>query len=244
MGHGRRIRRKNEKILEGNTFYGFGGNDGAYGLFVQRIGKADLHRSRRGVDGADYKTEYYDNYQYNAYYNPEEAAEHLPDQGMYGSGNAFILRYNGLYYMYMGSSNFGSSSLPCWKSEDLMTWEKADNGVNAQGFIAEDPRLSNTYPPCVRQYNNVFYMYVYIKNDVIEQGNYILKADSPVGPFEFVTGTDGAPVCYTIDATTLNIDCDIFIDDNEDVYFMSGHQDNYFTGIRRLSDADHGQRRL
>ena len=61
-----------------------------------------------GWTAPDYKTEYYDNYQYNAYYNPEEAAEHLPDQGMYGSGNAFILRYNGLYYMYMGSSNVGS----------------------------------------------------------------------------------------------------------------------------------------
>lgn len=57
----------------------------------------------------DYKTEYYDNYQYNAYYNPEGAAEHLPDQGVYGSGNAFILRYNGMYYMYMGSQ---SSPLP------------------------------------------------------------------------------------------------------------------------------------
>ena len=41
-----------------------------------------------GWTAPDYKTEYYDNYQYNAYYNPEEAAEHLPDQGMYGSGNA------------------------------------------------------------------------------------------------------------------------------------------------------------
>ncbi len=185
-----------------------------------------------GWTAPDYRTEYYDNYQYNAYYNPEEAAKHLPDQGIYGSGNAFILRYNGLYYMYMGSSNFASSSLPCWSSEDLMTWKKVDNGVNDEGFIAEDPRLSNTYPPCVRQYNNTFYMYVYIKNDVITQGNYILKANSPCGPFTFVKGADGEPVCYTIDATSLNIDCDIFIDDNEDVYFMSGHQDNYFTGIR------------
>lgn len=176
--------------------------------------------------------EYYDNYQYNAYYNPEGAAEHLPDQGIYGSGNAFILRYNGKYYMYMGSSNFASSNLPCWVSEDLMIWEKADNGVNDEGYIAQDPRLHNCYPPCVRQYNNTFYMYIYIKNNVITEGNYILKSDSPIGPFEFVNGEDGQPVCYTIANTTLNIDCDIFIDDNEDVYFMSAHQDSYFTGIR------------
>ncbi|MFR1553454.1 MAG: family 43 glycosylhydrolase [Coriobacteriales bacterium] len=221
-----------KKFWKGILFMALAGTTALTGCSSKESGRPISTAPVEGWTAPDYKTEYYDNYQYNAYYNPEEAAEHLPDQGMYGSGNAFILRYNGLYYMYMGSSNFGSSSLPCWKSEDLMTWEKADNGVNAQGFIAEDPRLSNTYPPCVRQYNNVFYMYVYIKNDVIEQGNYILKADSPVGPFEFVTGTDGAPVCYTIDATTLNIDCDIFIDDNEDVYFMSGHQDNYFTGIR------------
>ncbi len=188
----------------------------------------------------DYGVEYYDNYQYNAYYNGEEAQEHLPDQGVYGSGNAYILRYNGLYYMYMGSSNMGTSALPCWVSEDLMTWEKANNGVNTVGYIAEDPRLNYTYPPCVKQYNNKFYMYLYIKNDVIEQGNYILKSDSPIGPFEFVTGEDNQPVCYTIAETTLNIDCDIFIDDNEDVYFMSGHQDSYFTGIRafKMSTMD------
>ena len=179
----------------------------------------------------DYGATYYDNYQYNAYYNPDEAQKHLPDQGVYGSGNAFILRYDGRYYMYMGSSNFASSSLPCWVSEDLMVWEKADNGHNTAGFIAEDPRLTFAYPPCVRQYNNKFYMYIYIKNDVIEEGNYILVADTPIGPFEFVTDGD-EPVCYTIAATNLNIDADIFIDDNEDVYFMSAHQDNYFTGIR------------
>lgn len=177
-------------------------------------------------------TQYYDNFQFNAYYNPDGAAEHLPDQGLYGSGNAYILRYNGLYYMYMGSSNMGSSSLPCWQSEDLMHWSPVDNGVNTPGTIAEDPRLYYTFPPCVKQYNGTFYMYLYIKNDVIAQGNYILKAPSPIGPFEFVTNSKGKPVCYTIEDTTLNIDCDIFIDDNEDIYFMSGHVDEKFIGIR------------
>lgn len=180
----------------------------------------------------DYGATYYDNYQFNAYYNKEQANEYLPNQGVYGSGNAFILRYNGKYYMYMGSSNFAGSALPCWVSEDLMKWTPADNGVNTVGFIAEDPRLYFAYPPCVRQFNGEFYMYLYIKNDVIEQGNYILRSSSPTGPFEFVTTNEGDLLCYTIDRTTLNIDADIFIDDNEDVYFMSAHQDAYFTGIR------------
>ena len=180
----------------------------------------------------EHDAQYYDNYQFNQYYNPEQSAEHLPNQGIYGSGNAYILRYNGMYYMYMGSSNTASSSLPCWESEDLMTWKLVNNGVNSIGTIAEDPRLFNCYPPCVRQYNGTFYMYIYIKNNAITQGNYILTAPSPIGPFDFVTDENGEPICYTIAETTLNIDCDIFIDDNEDVYFMSAHQDNYFTGIR------------
>lgn len=180
----------------------------------------------------DLSAEYYDNYQFNAYYNPEGAAEHLPDQGLYGSGNAYILRYNGMYYMYMGSSNMGTDSLPCWRSEDLMHWSPVDNGSNTPGTIAEDPRLYYTFPPCVKQYNGTFYMYLYIKNDVIPQGNYILKANSPIGPFDFVTDSNGDPVCYTIEDTSLNIDCDIFIDDDETVYFMSGHVDENFIGIR------------
>lgn len=176
--------------------------------------------------------EYYDNFQFNAHHNPDGAAEHLPNQGIYGSGNAYILRYNGLYYMYMGTSNMGTSALPCWQSEDLMHWVPADNGINEKGTIAEDPRLYYTFPPCVKQFNGTFYMYLYIKNDVVKQGNYILKAPSPIGPFEFVTDGQGNPVCYTIEDTSLNIDCDIFIDDNEDVYFMSGYADDRFIGIR------------
>lgn len=185
-----------------------------------------------GYVSLDLQTEYYDNYRFNAYYNKEESEKHLPDQGVYGSGNAYILRYNGLYYMYIGSSNNLSSGMPCWVSEDLLDWQQVDNGVTSVGTCAEDPRLYCAYPPCVKQYNGKFYMYVYVKNDVIKQGNYILEANSPVGPFIFVADESGEPFCYTIDETTLNIDCDIFIDDNEDVYFMSGHQDAYFTGIR------------
>ena len=175
---------------------------------------------------------YYDNYQFNAYQNPQGAAEHLPDQGIYGSGNAYILRYNGLYYMYMGTSNMGTSALPCWQSEDLMHWAPVDNGINEKGTIADDPRLDYTYPPCVKQFNGTFYMYLYIKNNLVTHGNYILKANSPIGPFTFVTDESGEPVCYTVEDTTLNIDCDIFIDDNEDVYFMSGYADENFIGIR------------
>ncbi len=185
-----------------------------------------------GFTPIDLGVTYYDNFQFNQYYNPDGAAEHLPNQGIYGSGNAYILRYNGMYYMYMGSSNMGGSSLPCWQSEDLMHWTPVNNGVNAPGTIAEDPRLYYTFPPCVKQYNGTFYMYLYIKNDVVTQGNYILKAPSPIGPFEFVTDGSGQPVCYTIEDTTLNIDCDIFIDDDENVYFMSGHVDENFIGIR------------
>ena len=176
-----------------------------------------------GYTPIDLATEYYDNYQFNAYYNPDGAAEHLPDQGIYGSGNAYILRYNGMYYMYMGSSNMGTDSLPCWQSEDLMHWQPVDNGINKAGTIAEDPRLTYTFPPCVKQYNGTFYMYLYIKNDVIAQGNYILKASSPIGPFDFVTDANGQPVCYTIEDTKLNIDCDILQLDVKEVVGVDLH---------------------
>ena len=181
----------------------------------------------------NYAATYYDNMQFNAYYNKEESMKHLPDQGVYGSGNAFILRYDGIYYMYLGSSNYLGTGVYAYQSKDLMHWEPVDNGVNPKGKVADDNRLYFTYPPCVSQYNNKFYLYVYVKNTLITQGNYILESDSPIGPFTFVShNEDLSPDCYTIAATTLDIDCDIFIDDNEDVYFMSARGDSYFTGIR------------
>lgn len=182
--------------------------------------------------------EYYDNFQFNAFYNKDVADKHLPNQGIYGSGNAFILRYNGLYYMYLGGSNYLDNGIACYVSEDLMTWKEVDNGINAKGRVAEDPRLYFSYPPCVRQFNGKFYCYIYIKNNLITQGNYILEADKPEGPFKFILGDDGEPVCYTIKNTSLDIDCDIFIDDNEDAYFMSARQDSYFTGIRAFKMSD------
>lgn len=191
-----------------------------------------LHMDKIDFEQPNYQVEYYNNMQFNAYYNKQEADLYLPNQGMYGSGNAFILRYNGTYYMYLGSSNYNGTAIGCYSSEDLMTWKQVNNGINPLGFCADDQRLYFTYPVVVAKYNNKFYMYVYVKNNIIEQATYILEADSPIGPFAFITEEDGSIKPYTINGTTLNIDGDIFIDDNEDVYFMSAHQDSYFSGIR------------
>lgn len=171
-----------------------------------------------------YDYSFYDNFQFNQFYNPEVSAQYLPNQWKYGMGNAFVMRWNGWYYMYI-NGDLSTPALPAWKSQDLMIWEEVDNGVLQKGHIIEDPRVNEAYPPCVYYYDGLFYMFIYLKNsrnNLPAEGNYILISESPEGPFEFVDkNNDGQPDVYTPGATLTDIDSDIFVDDDGTTWFMS-----------------------
>ena len=122
----------------------------------------------------------------------------FPDWGI---GDPFVLRWNGMYYLYP-SARVGSG-VQLWTSEDLVNW-------NYEGFCTTDERMYCAYAPEVVYYNGKFYMC----SSPYGNGHYILESDSPLGPFEIVTDNFG-----------LVIDGNFFIDDDGEWYFCSANGD-------------------
>lgn len=120
----------------------------------------------------------------------------------YGVGDPFVMRWNGRYYLYCSTKD-GEVGIQCWVSDDLVNWDY--NGICAAQALTE-----SAYAPEVMYENGFFYMYT----SPAGNGHYILKSDSPTGPFTAVTENFG-----------LSIDGDVFVDDDGSWRFYTAGND-------------------
>ncbi|WP_123040472.1 carbohydrate-binding protein [Cohnella candidum] len=128
-----------------------------------------------------------------AYKNPAS----LPDEwGQYGLGDPYVLKFNGTYYLYV-STRDTDIGVKVWSSPDLVNWSYG-------GLAATDPVTKGAYAPEVVYWNGYFYMYT----SPAGNGHYVLRSESPTGPFTVQTGNLGH-----------SIDGDVFIDDDGKWYF-------------------------
>ncbi len=98
------------------------------------------------------------------------------------AADPFVLRYNGQYYLY----TTGAEEIRVYESEDLVHWTfKGHCTENGDGRIA--------YAPEVCYWRGAFYMITSPSGN----GHYIMKSDSPLGPFKRVTENFG----YSIDGS-------------------------------------------
>lgn len=111
-----------------------------------------------------------------------------------GIGDPYILKFRGVYYLY-GSSR--DVEILCWKSKDLVNWSNAI-------ICSTDPIARNAYAPEVVYWNGYFYMITSPQGN----GHYVLRSESPTGPFAVVTTNQGK-----------SIDGSFFIDDDGKWYF-------------------------
>ncbi|CAG7652681.1 hypothetical protein PAECIP111802_05299 [Paenibacillus allorhizosphaerae] len=116
----------------------------------------------------------------------------------YPAGDPFVMKHNGIYYLYP-STHFGLSDIRAWSSEDLIHWKY-------EGIVAKDERLKMAYAPEVTYWNGYFYMVTSPSG----KGHYVLKSDSPTGPFTLETSNLG-----------MSIDGSVFIDDDGKWYFYN-----------------------
>jgi xylan 1,4-beta-xylosidase len=123
----------------------------------------------------------------------------LPERAGDGAADPYILRYNGWYYLYT------TGVVNIWKSKDLVDWTYVGTANN-------NAPLSAAYAPEVYYWNGKFYMYT----SPAGNGHYVLEADNPEGPFNYVTDNFG-----------LAIDGSVFIEDDGSWYFTRAHS----TGI-------------
>ncbi|MBO5778132.1 MAG: family 43 glycosylhydrolase [Clostridia bacterium] len=112
----------------------------------------------------------------------------------FGLGDPFAMRYNGKYYLYVTGTG-----IPCWSSDDMVNWKY-------EGVVSKDPRTKDAYAPEVYYYNGYFYMYTSPGGN----GHYVLRSESPTGPFEMIT-----------DNVQMSIDGSVFIDNNGKWYFYT-----------------------
>lgn len=122
-------------------------------------------------------------------YEPEKEFKN-PVTSNIDTGDPFIMRYNGTYYLY-----YTSRGVECWTSSNLVKWKSVGRVADIDGI---------PYAPEVYYYNGYFYMYTSPDGG----GHYVLRSDSPTGPFEPISDNLGK-----------SIDGSVFIDDDGKWYF-------------------------
>ncbi len=115
--------------------------------------------------------------------------------GEYGIGDPFVMRYNGRYYLYPSSCE---NRVRVYESVDLVHWEY-------KGYATEGDDVYFAYAPEVVYYDGSFYMCTSPEG----KGHFILKSESPLGPFRPVTDNFGH-----------SIDGSFWITDDEDLFFL------------------------
>ena len=138
---------------------------------------------------------------YSTYTNPLLTCQSKSAWPSYGFGDPFVMRYNGVYYLYVSTKD-GSVGVKCWSSTDLVNWK-------SEGFCTNEKLTKGAYAPEVYYYNGYFYMYT----SPAGNGHYVLRSTSPTKGFEVVTGNMG-----------MSIDGSVFIDNDGEWYFYTaGH---------------------
>ena len=122
----------------------------------------------------------------------------------------FILEDNGVYYLY-GTSSFGR--LDVYTSTDLYQWTKenacfvayGDFFGNAVVFSDVSGKEKASWAPEVYKYDGAYYMLATFTQDtetMNQQATVMLKADSPLGPFEMWSDGPVTPAGHScLDAT-------------------------------------------
>lgn len=144
----------------------------------------------------------YDNKDYNEYLTGEEVKIANQWEG-YGIGDPFIMRHNGMYYLYCSSLD-SETGVRAYKSADLVNWTPMTGEGLREGYVSQDPVTRAAYAPEVYYWNGTFYMYT----SPAGAGHYILTAEKPEGPFVKATNNFG-----------LSIDGSVLIDDDESMWF-------------------------
>ncbi|WP_284645863.1 glycoside hydrolase family 43 protein [Paenibacillus silviterrae] len=135
----------------------------------------------------------------------------------YGEGDPFILKFNGVYYLYVSTVD-DKPGVKVWSSDDLVHWEY-------RGLCATEPVTKGAYAPEVVYWNGDFYMYTALLQDdgSTPRGHRVLKSTSPTGHFIAQTGSK-----------VTGIDGHVFIDDDGQWYFYSTGSSNI--DARPMSD--------
>ncbi|MCM1115886.1 MAG: glycoside hydrolase family 43 protein [Clostridium sp.] len=130
----------------------------------------------------------------------------------------FILNENGTYYLYgTRAKNFGKNvgGFDVYTSEDLVEFNEA---IECFDSVAAGLNRQVNWAPEVHKYNGKYYMFATFTKENNRRGTYILKSDTPMGPFAL--HSDGA---VTPDEWEC-LDGTLYIDKKGDPYLVFCHE--------------------
>lgn len=111
----------------------------------------------------------------------------------------FILasRSRGEYYLYASTPKEYGKGFCAYKSVDLENWTGPYVVFDATDFWAKD----SFWAPEVHFYKGRFYLFGTFGTNGVARTSQILVADSPLGPFEVLSGAIAPPSWFALDAT-------------------------------------------
>ena len=127
------------------------------------------------------------------YQNPvivKDAHERVMD-----AADPFAMRFNGKYYLY----TTGAEEIRVYESNDLVNW-------SYKGFCTRNSEGRIAFAPEVFYWRGAFYMVTSPSGN----GHYIMKSDSPLGPFDRITDNFG-----------FSIDGSLFAGDDGTLYMLN-----------------------
>lgn len=126
------------------------------------------------------------------YQNPMPIPDHYPPihagADDYGIGDPFVMRFNGLYYLYASTCE---DRVRVYTSANLIDW-------TYQGYCTQGRDVYFAYAPEVVYWRGDFYMVTSPGGN----GHFVLRSESPLGPFTKITGNFG----YSIDGSFYVLD--------------------------------------
>lgn len=130
----------------------------------------------------------------------------------------FVLKEGDTYYLYgTRARNFGihAGGFDVYTSTDLENWS-----APATCFDAQKNHLNRevNWAPEVHKYNNQFYMFATFTQENNLRGVYILKAESPMGPF--ILHSESAVTPHDWEC----LDGTLYIDSDENPYLVFCHE--------------------
>ncbi len=130
----------------------------------------------------------------------------------------FVLYENGVYYMYgTRAENFGklTSGFDVYTSENLTTWSKP-----AECFNSTEYKMNSevNWAPEVHKYKGKYYMLATFTSNNGLRGTYVLKSDTPSGPFTPHSNKQLTPADWEC------LDGTLYIDKNGSPYLVFCHE--------------------
>lgn len=130
----------------------------------------------------------------------------------------FVLNDNNKYYLYgTRADNFGvnTKGFDVYVSDDLVDWS-----APVECFNSEINNLNKAvnWAPEVHKYNGAYYMFATFTKENDLRGTYVLKSNSPLGPF--VPHSNGALTPYEWEC----LDGTFYINKNGDPYLVFCHE--------------------